>query len=404
MRDYGLEPLIWDNFNNNSNGPGNEHCEHEWGDEQDRVGSQYRNDKGSFPSDCREQIKKVNEATSGQFCCLCNAWRGSLGLEPTWGLYIQHLMQIMNEVWRVLKPTGTCWVNMGDSFAGSGSPGGDFRDGKGGDTYLRPYNRKGLPPKSLCQIPSRFAIAMTDAGWILRNEIIWYKRNCMPSSAKDRFTVDFEKVYFFTKQGKYWFEQQREPHKQETIQRESTEGRTKRNRAKNEKLVKGFDKVYINPQGRNKRCVWDIPTKPFPEAHFAVFPEELVKTPILAGCPEFICKKCGKERKKIYKKTGKMIGMGGYGSKTAEHIGVSPTSSLLTKKVQEKVEIGYTNCGCNAGFEPGIVLDPFAGSGTVILKAIKLGRKGIGFDLNPEYCDMRKKFIEAEKQIIKLGL
>ena len=134
----------------------------------------------------------------------------SLGLEPDFRLYIAHLIQIFDEVKRVLKPTGTCWVNLGDSYSGSGSPGGDFRNGKGGDTYLRPYNRKGLPAKSLCQIPSRFSIAMSDAGWILRNEIVWWKRNCMPSSAKDRFTVDFEKVFFFTKQGRYWFEQQKD--------------------------------------------------------------------------------------------------------------------------------------------------------------------------------------------------
>ena len=121
-------------------------------------------------------------------------WEGQLGLEDTPDLYISHLLMIFDEVKRVLKPTGACWVNIGDTYMSK--------------------DICGIRQKSLCQIPSRFAIAMTDRGWILRNEIIWQKSNCMPTSVKDRFTVDFEKFFFFTKSPKYYFKQQFEAMKQ----------------------------------------------------------------------------------------------------------------------------------------------------------------------------------------------
>jgi len=124
---------------------------------------------------------------------------------------------------------------------------------------------------------------MTDAGWILRNEIVWYKRNCMPSSAKDRFTVDFEKVFFFTKSKKYWFEQQFEPHT-------APLGKPRAFAKKGNNDRNDTGRVYdpekdTSLKGRNKRCVWDVTTKPFKGAHFAVFPEALVEPMLSAGCP-----------------------------------------------------------------------------------------------------------------------
>jgi len=140
-------------------------------------------------------------------------------LEKTFEEYIDHLIQIFSEVKRVLKDTGTCWVNIGDSYASSGGASRHFGysdpkypNGRSG-TFAEPtaYPQSVLP-KSLCGIPERFAIAMTDKlQFIRRNTIIWHKKNSMPSSVKDRFTVDFEYLYFFSKQGKYYFEQQFEP-------------------------------------------------------------------------------------------------------------------------------------------------------------------------------------------------
>jgi len=143
-----------------------------------------------------------------------------------------------------------------------------------------------LQAKSLVQIPSRFAIEMTNRGWTLRNEIIWFKPNCMPSSVKDRFTVDFEKIFFFVKNKKYWFETQRENNQDKfNGQRGSTETRGKMQSSMRDKSSK--EKLYEYATcGRNKRCVWKITTKPFKGAHFAVYPPDLIETPIKAGCPK----------------------------------------------------------------------------------------------------------------------
>jgi site-specific DNA-methyltransferase (adenine-specific) len=135
---------------------------------------------------------------------------------------------IFDEIKLVLKPTGACWVNIGDTYS---------------------------EEKSLIMIPSRFAIAMTERGWILRNEIIWYKTNAMPSSATDRFTVDFEKMFFFTKKDRYYFRPQQE------------------RRAGSYK------------EGRNVRCVWAVPTSPSADSHVAMYPPDLIEVPIKACCP-----------------------------------------------------------------------------------------------------------------------
>lgn len=253
---------------------------------------------------------------------------GQLGLESTFEEYIKKLCDIFDEVKRVLKKEGTCWVNLGDTYGGntSGNSPTNTRN-KSGHT-----KKKNNQEKCLCQIPSRFAIEMTNRGWILRNTIIWHKPNVMPSSAKDRFTVDYENVFFFVKSKKYYFDQQKEPHAESSLKA--------RNAKLNQTTHEGAKKSAVNVQlgneargkrfvpegGRNKRTVWRITTKPYAEAHFATFPPELVKTPIKAGCPE-----------------------------------------------------------------GGIVLDCFFGSGTTAEVAKKLGRDFIGFELSPEYCKIADK-------------
>ena len=336
LRSYGTEPQIWG---------GKEDCQHEFTKETK---------KGITGGPCvlDGAGKNMTEAryipdTKYGFCIHCNAWKGELGLEPTFQLYLEHLWMIFDEIKRVLKKTGTCWVNLGDSYGGSGNASGHTENTKNlGYTTANMGATKGhtknYQAKSLLQIPSRFSIGMTDRGWILRNSIIWYKRNCMPSSARDRFTVDYEMMYFFTKSTKYYFEQQFE----KSVDKESYTGRRKRNVGQIAKFdLKNYQmagsiredgtlanegKTYPN---RNKRCVWDITPKGFKEAHFAVFPPELVETPIKAGCPE-----------------------------------------------------------------SGIVLDPFFGSGTTGSVAIKLGRNFLGIELKPEYVEI------AERRLNKVGL
>lgn len=195
-----------------------------------------------------------------------------IGLEPDFRQYVEKLCEVFDEVKRVLKSSGTCWVNLGDTY-GTGS-GAGVRIGKQatnrGTQYNRKWQEKGKAgvkgmEKCLLQIPARFAIAMCDRGWILRNEIIWHKPNAMPQSVKDRFTVDFEKIFFFVKSRSYLFETQYDPYT---------------------KLLNHLDGNRPVAVGRNKRCIWSINTRPQKDAHFATFPPALVETPIKAGCTE----------------------------------------------------------------------------------------------------------------------
>jgi len=233
-----------------------------------------------------------------------------LGLEPTFHEYLEKLWVIFDEIYRILKPTGTCWVNLGDSYS-SGVNNNDKKKVTGAKK-VKPIKAK-LPQKSLCQIPSRFSIGMADRGWILRNEIIWHKPNAMPSSVKDRFTVDFEKIFFFVKQKKYYFEQQLEPMKNdfETYKKKLPKSHSNKTlKESGQGLIKYGNTILKNYwRGRNKRTVWSISTKPFKDAHFAVFPPEIPENCIKAGCPEYVCANCGRPREKILEriiKTGKV--------------------------------------------------------------------------------------------------
>jgi len=205
---------------------------------------------------------------------------GQLGLEPTFQEYINRLCDIFDEVKRVLKKEGTCWVNMGDTYGNQTNSNRNFKqDGnvRGGGEFK--IKKEGTVDKCLLQIPSRFAIEMCNRGWILRNEIIWHKPNCLPSSVKDRFTVDFEKIFFFTKSKKYFFETQYEPLQAPEMTKRTANGGDGSGELGNSVRFGNSE------QGRNKRCVWRITTKPYKEAHFATYPEALCETPIKAGCP-----------------------------------------------------------------------------------------------------------------------
>ena len=329
---------------------------------------------------------------------------GQLGLEQTFDEYIFKLCNIFDEVKRVLKPTGTLFVNLGDTYGGSGNGSWNAPVEKRGKQYRKTINidQEYLAPprkssqnlaKSLCLIPFRFAIEMQNRGWIIRNVIIWHKPNAMPQSVKDRFTVDFEYIFFFVKSKRYYFEQQFESlvyFDKRGNQRIEYNGKLSKAKKNN---IKGIQTAYMGQNqelGKNKRCVWSIPTKPFDEAHFATYPEDLVKPMILAGCPEYVCTKCGKPREKIYArelvKSGKPSDR-----KVAIINNVSDTSCFRTNDEYTFVENGYTDCGCNAEFTKGIVLDPFGGAMTTAVVAKKLNRNWIMIEINPEYIEIGKK-------------
>jgi DNA modification methylase len=345
-----------------------------------------------------------------------------LGLEKTFQEYITRLCNIFDEVKRVLRKDGTVWVVIGDTY--SGMKVGNTECYKNPNVMTNAFKKEksNISEKCLLQIPSRFAIEMCNRGWILRNEIIWYKKNCMPSSAKDRFTVDFEKVLFFVKNKKYWFNQQFEKHltqenRPDAIVRNREYNYNSKLNAMNKKKYtprsrRGGDKNpdFFNPLGRNKRTVWQINPKPFKGAHFAVFPPELIKTPMMAGCPKYICKKCGKARERIYKREISFhsgSGMAGNRPEGKWKNGQQENSGSYDIRMGPKqniIEKGYTDCGCNVGFEIGVVMDIFMGSGTVGLVAEELGYKWIGIELNKEYCEMDKKRIKNQSDKLKLGL
>ena len=272
-------------------------CEHEWGDE---IIKQQRGIAGTGNTGNHSKIIPGQDThqVQGQFCLKCSAWRGSLGLDPTPELYLKHLLEIFDEVKRVLRKDGTCWVNIGDSYSGThvGYTENHLR-WQHGETKKKEMGNyaKNIPSKSLCLIPYRFATGMVERGWILRNIINWHKPNCMPSSAKDRFTVDFEPVFFFVKSQKYWFEQQFEEHSESTLRMSKyPDTWRKENKRKDESYSNFLSKAISNPQGRNRRCVWTIPTQPYKEAHFATFSEALVEPMIRAGSPKHVCPKCKK--------------------------------------------------------------------------------------------------------------
>ncbi|MDT5024271.1 MAG: hypothetical protein QOE61_697, partial [Micromonosporaceae bacterium] len=218
-----------------------------------------------------------------------------------------------------------------------------------GDSFSR-HPRYGAPTKSLLLAPERLLLALLQDGWIIRNKIIWAKTNPLPSSARDRLTLTYEPVYFLVRSPRYFFDLDaiREPHRTPKAAR-SAEPRTKRPDWAGP-LAGTLGGLRSgsggHPLGKNPGDVWSIATRGFRGAHFATFPPELVRKPILATCPEMVCTACGQGR----------------------------TSTAKTWP-----------CTCDAPKRPGVVLDPFFGTGTVGLVAQDLGRDWLGIELNPAY-------------------
>lgn len=181
---------------------------------------------------------------------------GQIGAEATFQEYIDSLAGIFDQCKRILKSDGTCWIVIGDTYPSGGGLANEqsFKRKAGIDTGSNPdYPGKSKlrhsMGKSLLMLPQRLAIRMIDNGWLLRNDIIWHKPNGLPNSALDRFTNNYEHILFFTKSKKYYFETQ-------------------------------FESKRI------MRSIWTVKPEASEYGHFAVFPEELIETPIMAGCPE----------------------------------------------------------------------------------------------------------------------
>lgn len=396
LRDYGKEACkVWD---------GESDCQHEWEIQivkHDNLRPSKVSEKTIVGSN-KELRFRTGEEVRSAICKKCGAWYGQLGLEPTLDMYIEHLLQITAELKRVLKPTGVMFWVHNDCYGGSGCGKGDYRNNNkrslsNPNLYCeKPNPQRNLKQKCMVLQNYRLILRMIDEqGWILRNIIIWHKPNHMPSSAKDRFTNAYEPVFMLTKSKKYWFDLDavRVPHKDSSYQRVKYPMNHIRSTALGLKNATGYscDRIIdLNPLGKNPGDLWSIPTEGFRDAHFAVFPTKLVEPMIKAGCPKQVCKKCGKPRERIVKievDLGKR-----YKDKTAEEIKAGETSALRYKqKIVTACTISWSDCGCNAGWRAGVVLDPFCGSGTTCYVARKLGRHFIGIEINPKYVEMARK-------------
>ena len=376
----------------------------------------------------------VKNATAREFykdvCGKCGAIRvdNQIGLEQTPQEYVDEMVGVFREVWRVMADDGVLWLNLGDSYAGSGK-------GRNGDgsANVDPNSKQatslgtiigtlhnstpdGLKPKDLVGIPWRVAFALQADGWYLRQDIIWAKPNPMPESVTDRCTKSHEYVFMLTKSARYYFDNQaiKEEAKTKpgaTWQERTAAGATAGNVIVGHKTRNGTQRV-VHGKGvtsnltrqdglRNKRDVWTISTKPFRGAHFAVMPEALVEPCVLSSTSEHgACTECNApwtrklERGEIAER------------KTRDaYIGVIPGRDSATRMNSVNMEaIPFVTVGwepsCKCGVDtvkPCLVLDPFTGSGTVGVVALKHGRNFIGTELNPEYAEIALNRIESSQ-------
>ena len=261
-------------------------------------------------------------------------WSEQWGLEPTYQIYLENLWSLMDEVFRVLKDSGTAWINLGDTYNGNKSGNDDpklhdaIKDGSG------VMKRKGVEQdKCLLLIPHRFAIGCIDRGWLLRNDIIWAKKNAMPESVDDRFSKKHEYFFLMAKQDGYYFDLDTIRENHIYTNRVSKKLRGTQDWAKNANIGQpqqghsgGVGKHELGKNPGSVSDFWDINTKPSKDSHYASYNTELIDKPIIAGCPK-----------------------------------------------------------------GGIILDPFCGTATTGCRAIDLQRKFIGIEGKPEYVAIGNK-------------
>ncbi len=275
-----------------------------------------------------------------------------LGAETTVDTYAARLLGVCDEIARVLKPTGSFWLNLGDSYSR--------------------HARYGAAPKSLLLAPERILLGLAESGWIVRNKLVWAKPNPMPASVRDRLSSTWEPLYLLVRSERYYFDLDviREPHR--TVRTPSRQLPKTKYSARRATWAgpfagvnDGLDRAHAEGRsghrlGKNPGDVWRIPTAGFRGAHFATFPVRLLERPILAGCPQRVCTACGQP----WRLTDGDL---------------RPT------------------CPCLANWEPGLVLDPFVGAGTVAIAAEEHGRDWLGIELNPQFGELARARIEAER-------
>lgn len=377
------------------------------------------------------------EVGSGESCS-CGAWRGELGSENDPDLFVAHLADVFEEIRRVLRPDGSAWLNLGDTY-NAASPvrvnaGKKWQRATDPD-YVRFEDQKtrpsraarGLKPKDLVGIPWRVAFELQRRGWYLRAEAIWSKPNPMPESVRDRPTRSHEQVFLLTRRSKYYWDADAASTpvvesvaeraeaavaglRPSTI-REVLDGYTGEATkdyasagAQDPSAVKA--RIIAGKRARleagetlqaNLRSVWTIPTQPYRGAHFATFPEALVDTCLRATAPRWgTCATCGTPWRRRIHRTGGTTGNDWHPVKgTARGRVRNASDSLRERSTDGTYERSYSEAGPTCGHAgptaPPLVLDPFAGSGTVLEVARSRGCRSIGIELKPEYAELARK-------------
>jgi DNA modification methylase len=322
--------------------------------------------------DVRTRLRELPDAsvhcviTSPPYFALRDyAHTDQIGAEATIDAWADAIVAVCTELARVLRPDGALWLNLGDGYSR--------------------HPREGAARKSLLLGPQRVALRLTQSGWLLRNNIVWAKRNPLPSSATDRLTTTHEALYFLTRSARYNFDLNaiRELDPPGAPSRQSRPRRNGGNHYPPRGAVPGLNgatapRVDLNhglaamktdglerhPLGKNPGDVWWLTTANYKGAHFATFPLELIRRPLLATCPQRACARCG--------------------------LAWRHATQVINGR---KLAIGplQPNCRCEAGWRPGVVLDPFMGSGTVALAAEQYGRDWAGIELNPAYAALAEQ-------------
>lgn len=426
LRDYGGEPGIWG---------GDAGCEHDWGDEITKTKGGSSQNKGLNNSEDYRESRDVEAQTlrQGQYCQKCGAWVGQLGLEPSPHEFVSHLVEVFNEIRRVLRPDGTIWVNLGDSYINTpvGKFNGGVFDGANRDftghtsAKVDKVKASGLKQKDMAGVPWRFAFAMQDAGWYLRSDIIWAKGSCMPESIRDRPTKAHEYIFLFAhpdSKGRYFYDRHaiREPHKDASLARYEYGLKM----TKDERIIPGSLKErthegvgnsdrmgdHMNLAGRNKRSWWQVNPRPYPGAHFAVWPPDLAEPMIKAGSSEYgCCSNCRAPYKRTTEVAGKIRTRTGKTNPETREARMQTMSGGMNNDLSSTMQVHRTagweaTCDCEgAEVIPCTVLDPFSGSATTGAVAMKHGRNYIGTDLQPDYLELAKARLEGRKAPKKKG-
>lgn len=369
LRDYGEETEnIWG---------GEDSCNHVWKAHKQNPRGGLNTDEN--PPDVggnkhTQTTRLRGEGVETNFCQECGAWRGQFGLEPSPLMYVEHMVEVGKAVHRVLKDTGTWWLNLGDTYAGGGGISGVPDDWDSASTSNRekypesvPAKDTEFPDKCKLLIPHRVAISLIDDGWICRNDVVWSKMNGMPESVTDRFTKSFEYFFLFSKQQNYY-----------------------------------FDMDAVKQDGSQPRDVFETTVANFPDAHFATFPPDLIEDPTKASCPPKVCVNCQSPYERQTEVVNREIA-GGVSRVPQEERGYDDRQGKsqndregLTQSTKKTVGWEKT-CDCDTEeTEPGVVLDPFMGSGTTAVVAENLGRRWVGIDLNKDYVEMSEDRISTE--------